>query len=198
MFEQETKELIIVHDKDTAEYASYLIQLIGLKDDKPNGTAVGTRDGSIRAAMWSVKEYRDTLSKISSDTHVLILGDAKLIEENKSHIKTEFSEYGMTFGWLGMRAVMFVDSRAYDKEEYEQFVEFAQNDQESFKKGVSDLGVIKSLAIGFPLFLLGGVIPVGVAALVRHFKMKNQYFKERNYALALHTYLYGLSKFMES
>lgn len=117
MFEQETKELIIVHDKDTAEYASYLIQLIGLKDDKPNGTAVGTRDGSIRAAMWSVKEYRDTLSKISSDTHVLILGDAKLIEENKSHIKTEFSEYGMTFGWLGMRAVMFVDSRAYDKKE---------------------------------------------------------------------------------
>lgn len=198
MFDQESKSLMIVYDKESTEFASYLIQLIGQKDDQADGIVIGPKDGSIKAAMWDAKEYRNSMSNITSDTHVLFLGDSKLINENKNRVQVDFSKYGMNFGWLGKRAVMYVDSRSYAKDEYIQFVKFAKKELETFKENVEEVSLRKKIAVTVPLFLVGGAAAVGISALVHHFKLKNIYFKERFYTLALHTYLHGLSKFMES
>lgn len=198
MYDQETKNLMVVFDKESAEFAAYFIQLIGQRDDKDDGTVVGPKDGSITAALWTEKQYLDNLAQITSNQHVLFLGNFKTAKENMQYAKMDFSEYGMNFGWLGKRAVMYVDSRSWKKDEYNNFVEFAKKDMDTFKGSVSDSKTSTKVAIGVPLFVVGGAIAVGAAALIHRFKLKNIYFKERNYALALHAYLYCLSKFMEN
>ena len=107
----EKKELIIVCDESLMEYANYLMALISQNNDK---------DGTVSAAIWPPKVYKDTLPKITSNTHILFIGSFKEAKEQRKNVNSKFNEYGMHFGWLGKRAVMYVDDKMLEKEEYDQ------------------------------------------------------------------------------
>ena len=78
MFDKQTPktELMIVCDDKSMKYAKYLVQLVGKKDDGED-TTVGTKDGSVSAAIYTEKQYKDTLAKITSNTHILFIGKNK-------------------------------------------------------------------------------------------------------------------------
>lgn len=126
-------ELIIVCDEKSMSYANYLIQLLGQSDDEGD-TVVGVKDGSVSAAIYTVKQYKNNQVKVTSNTHVLFIGNNDTTKEQAKYMTYKFNDFGMCFGWLGKRAVMYVDRTIADSEEYNRFFDYAVKYQKNFTK----------------------------------------------------------------
>ena len=127
MFGNNMKKLIIVCDNKTEEYANLLRQLISSKDDTEN-EVVGIEDGTVGVVGWLEKEYRDNMATISSNEHILFLGNGEVSKkEFNSSMKMYYDQFGMTYGWLGNRGVLRVTTEIDDEEEYNKFVELYSN-----------------------------------------------------------------------
>ena len=127
MFGNKMKKLIIVCDNKTEEYANLLRQLISSKDDTEN-EVVGIEDGTVGVVVWLEKEYRDNMATISSNEHILFLGNGEVSKkEFNSSMKMYYDQFGMTYGWLGNRGVLRVTTEIDDEEEYNKFVELYSN-----------------------------------------------------------------------
>ncbi len=200
----EKKELIIVCDESLMEYANYLMALISQNNDK---------DGTVSAAIWPPKVYKDTLPKITSNTHILFIGSFKEAKEQRKNVNSKFNEYGMHFGWLGKRAVMYVDDKMLKKDEYDQFLKFSKNYQKEFEKATVNIAnkllgavgleagvisaAISSAAIFSPIAAGTAGLAFGVYGLISgtiaHKKIKDQQYR----CLTMALYLDGLQKFLE-
>lgn len=133
MMQPATRSLIIVCDEKERCYANYLIQLIGQKDDVGD-SIVGIADDSVSAAIFTTKQYKDNLSQIPSSQHILFIGLTKEAKEQVNTIPDKFNELGMHYGWLGKRAVLYVDDVAGewlklkdDKAHYTEFWTFSKS-----------------------------------------------------------------------
>ncbi len=128
-----TKKLIIVCDEKTEIYANYLRQLISTNDDKDE-EVVGIADGTVEAAVWTDKEYLANKAQISSNEHILFLGDNKVSKAESSSMIVKFDKYGMQYGWLGKRAMMKIDNEMLSPESYDDFIEFCLGYETEFEK----------------------------------------------------------------
>ena len=200
----EKKELIIVCDESLMEYANYLMALIGQNNDKYS---------TVSAAIWTPKVYKDTLPKITSNTHILFIGSFKEAKEQRKNVNSKFNEYGMHFGWLGKRAVMYVDDKMLKKDEYDQFLKFSKNYQKEFEKATVNIAnkllgavgleagvisaAISSAAISSPIIVGTASLAFGVCGLISgtiaHKKIKAQQYR----CLTMALYPDGLQKFLE-
>lgn len=135
MFEKQVKKLIIVTDEKNKPYANYLMALISAKDDK-EGEVVGIADGSVEAVVWSEKNFADNEPTLSSSAHVLFLGDTKLSKKQRGGLSIKFDDFGLKYGWLGKRAVMYVDRVISSVVEYNRFYDYAIKYQENFTKAI--------------------------------------------------------------
>lgn len=135
MFEKQVKKLIIVTDEKNKPYANYLMALISAKDDK-EGEVIGVADGTVEAVIWSEKNYADNEPTLSSNAHVLFLGDTKLSKTQRGGLSVKFDDFGLKYGWLGKRAVMYVDHVITNVVEYNRFYDYAIKYQENFTKAI--------------------------------------------------------------
>ena len=119
------RNLIIVCDEKRKEYANYLSQLISMEDDTEEAT-VGVKDGSVQAQVWLEKDYKANSATISSTQHIVFIGNSKLLKEQRSHMKSEFSDFGMVYSKLVRRAAIYVDD-VVSLNKYDDFISFAQN-----------------------------------------------------------------------
>lgn len=133
MIGKQTTKLIIVCDDKTKEYANYLRQLVSVNDDVDE-QIIGTKDGSVETAVWLEQQYLDTQATISSNDHVLFVGNNKASQGETKNMKIEFEKYGMKFGWLGKRGMMQVDDNLLNKEDYDSFIEFCTTYKQYFEK----------------------------------------------------------------
>lgn len=125
--------LIIVCDEKDMVYANYLIQLIGQKDDAGD-SVVGIADDSVSAAIYTTKTYKDNLPQIPSTQHIIFVGRSPLVKEQSKTISEQFNKMGMHYGWLGKRAVLYVDNTTAGewlklkdkKEHYTEFWRFSK------------------------------------------------------------------------
>ena len=127
------KNLVIVCDEKTEKYANYLRQLISTKDDK-DGEIVGVADDTVTAVVWTDKEYQNNKATISSNEHVLFIGDSKVCKAESSSMVTHYEKFGMKYGWLGKRAFMIVDKAVLSEEDYDQFIEYCLSYQPEFER----------------------------------------------------------------
>ena len=129
MFENQekiaNKSLIVVCDDKERAFVNYLTQLIGTKTIDLEGFAEG--------AIWNIKEYRDNLAEIFFMQKILFVGMNKYSKEQVDTIKEKYNKFGMHFGWLGTRAVLYVDDITDNikdiknfKSEYENFLKYSQ------------------------------------------------------------------------
>ena len=182
------KELIIVCDESLMEYANYLMALIGQNNDKYS---------TVSAAIWTPKVYMDTLPKITSNTHILFIGSFKEAKEQRKKVNSKFNEYGMHFGWLGKRAVMYADDKMLKKDEYDQFLKFSKNYQKEFEKAT--VNIVNSHP--YYMTVIGSFLPVIypvaiyglISRTIAHKKIKDQQYR----CLTMALYLDGLQKFLE-
>ena len=192
------QELIIVCDEKTLKTANYLVQLISLKDDHEENV-VGIKDGSVNAVIWLEKNYHDNQATLSSNAHVLFIGDSKIAKSQRTSIVEKHNAHGMIYGWLGKRAVMYIDKPAIKQEEYAAFQEYAKQYKDKVETLVTKLdaeGIIQEAAIGAALLVWLGPIGGGIEA-VRFFKKRQEVIQQQMDCLALIMYLEGISKFLE-
>ena len=214
------KKLIIVCDNKTEEYANLLRQLISSKDDTEN-EVVGIEDGTVGVVVWLEKEYRDNMATISSNEHILFLGNGEVSKkEFNSSMKMYYDQFGMTYGWLGNRGVLRVTTEIDDEEEYNKFVELYSNFNLDFEAiefknfretvagmtagGLAAAGMTAGgLAAGLAAGIVGvagaagvagaGIIGSKVVSINRQKKIKQQQY----HTLVVAFYREGLAKFLE-
>lgn len=204
------KKLIIVCEKNSRRYADFLAQLVSLSDDI-EGEIVGVKDGAVAAQVWSETDYTHQAVQISSEQYILFIGNSKLIKEKRYHMINKFSKYGMNYGWLGKQAVLYVDD-IVDVEHYDEFIEFAKENQSDIKKLIdvksaimdtSDLA-IDSKEKGIKLLInpLKEIQATFVNAPIRALNAINRLtnskeIEEQEYTcLTLTFYMNGLSQFL--
>ena len=134
MFDKPTKKLIIVGNKDTDVYCEFLSLLVSTKDDvtveKEDGTKEKTifaiEDDSVDTAIWTDDIYRDNRAHTSSRQKTLFIGDKGCVESviPNLDLETKDSEFGVYMGWLGNKAVIYVDEdKAKKSNKYNKFYE---------------------------------------------------------------------------
>lgn len=217
MFGNNMKKLIIVCDNKTEEYANLLRQLISSKDDTEN-EVVGIEDGTVGVVVWLEKEYRDNMATISSNEHILFLGNGEVSKkECNSSMKMYYDQFGMTYGWLGNRGVLRVTTEIDDEEEYNKFVELYSNfnldfeaiEFKNFRETVAGMMTAGGLAAGLAAGIVGvagvagaagaagvagaGIIGSKVVSVNRQKKIKQQQY----HTLVVAFYREGLAKFLE-
>lgn len=197
MFAQQGQkiELMIVCDDKTRQYGNYLIQLIGQNDDV-EGKDVGTKDGEVVAAIYTEKQHLDSQAKITSNTHILFVGNSKIAKEQGKFITCKFNKYGMHYGWQGKRAVMYVDPETLKKDDYNKFIDFAKGYQLDYQK--KKLNAINALPepLKWVGVMLPVVYPVAIYGLITG-KVKKQIKEQQYQCLALALYMDDLQHFIE-
>ena len=222
MFEQNITKLIIVCDDNTVGYANYLRQLISANDDEED-VIIGTKDGAIKVSVWLEKHYLDNMSTISSNEHVLFIGENQASKNEISSMTVKFDKYGMKYGWLGKRGMMIIAKTIDNPEDYNEFIELCRNYKTEFEfiefkkslpeqaldAAVSAMGDIPDimLNVGNTLLSFLGPVPAiasdavnAVAEATKWItttddqrKITDQQFR----ALTLILYMDGLSEFLE-
>ncbi len=212
------KSLIIVCDDEEKEYAKFIMQLISLTDDE-DGKIIGIEDGSVSATIYSTKQYRDSTATISSEQHVLFVGNNKEIKKSRPYIPEKYKKYGMEFGWLGKYAYIDVDKTLLEKKEYVEFIKYCEDYKQQLnlkklhyngKEGVQGgIGVaIGGAAVQMLLVFLGpialpGIIGAGGAAIVGVVEsaatlgMTKQVREQQFRAISAIFYIEGLKEFVE-
>ena len=222
MFEQNITKLIIVCDDNTVGYANYLRQLISANDDEED-VIIGTKDGAIKVSVWLEKHYLDNMSTISSNEHVLFIGENQASKNEISSMTVKFDQFGMKYGWLGKRGMMIIAKTIDNPEDYNEFIELCRNYKTEFEfiefkkslpeqaldAAVSATGDIPDimLNVGNTLLSFLGPVPAiasdavnAVAEATKWItttddqrKITDQQFR----ALTLILYMDGLSEFLE-
>ena len=131
MFEQNTTKLIIVCDEKTVGYANYLRQLVSTNDDEEE--VVGTKDGAIEVVVWLEKDYLANRATITSNQHILFIGENQASKNEISSMNLKFDKYGMKYGWLGKRGMMLVSEVISQPETYNEFIELCRNYKTEFE-----------------------------------------------------------------
>jgi len=197
MFEKNKENLVIVYDDRSKEMASYMMQLISSLNSKDIFF-----DTPITAAMWTCKEYKNNLAKLTSNNRVVILGDEKLVSEHLEY-SSEYrnDDFGMRYSWLGSICSMNVCPRSYNSKEYKKFVEFAEKEKtninhlcENFDIFETFLEIIHSLCRFVNIFDFGNI---NKGFWGKYFGRIRQYYVERQKVLAAHFIFNDLKKFME-
>ena len=222
MFELNITKLIIVCDESTVGYANYLRQLVSANDDEED-VIIGTKDGAIKVSVWLEKHYLDNMSTISSNEHVLFIGENQASKNEISSMNIKFDKYGMKYGWLGKRGMMLISKTIDNPEDYNEFIELCRNYKTEFEliefkkslpeqaidAAVSAMGDIPDimLNVGNTLLSFLGPVPAIAADAVNAVaeatkwitttddqrKINDQQFR----ALTLILYMDGLSEFLE-
>ena len=158
------KKLIIVCEEKYRIYGDYLAQLISLDDDTEEET-VGIKDGEVAAQVWSEKDYASNSAQISSAQYILFIGNKKLVKEKSSHMQVKFSEYGMTYGWLGKQAALTVN-KVVSADEYNDFLNYAlqyQNNLEQLVKAKEEKTKLVEKAKAAGKVALVAALPMSIA-----------------------------------
>jgi len=222
MFGQNIRKLIIVCDDQTHGYGNYLRQLVSTNDDEDN-YIVGTKDGSIGVAVWLEKDYLANMATITSDQHVLFIGENQASKNEISSMNIKFDKYGMKYGWLGKRGMMLISKTIDNPEDYNEFIELCRNYKTEFeliefKKSLSEQAIDAAVSamgeipdimlnVGNTLLSFLGPVPAIAADAVNAVaeatkwitttddqrKINDQQFR----ALTLILYMDGLSEFLE-
>lgn len=195
------RKLIIVCEEKCRLFGDYLAQLISMDDDAGE-TTVGVKDGAVAAQVWTEKDYSSNAAQMSSNQHVLFIGNSKLIKAKSAHMNIEFSEYGMKYGWLGKQAVLCVENTVPAKE-YDEFIKFALTYQKNIEKlnKKEKLAEKAAVPLSFAASALAWVAPIVAAPIVAlnaiGIKKRNAKTEEQQYSCCtMKFYLDGLSKFL--
>lgn len=137
------------------------------------------------------------MPKITSNTHILFIGSFKEAKEQGKNVNFSFNKYGMKYGWLGKRAVMYVEDDMLKKDEYDKFIQFSKSYQKEFE--ATTVNFVNSLpnAAKWVGVFLPVVYPAAIYGLISgskaHKKIKDQQYR----CLTMALYLDGLQKFLE-
>lgn len=177
MLNEMPKKLILVGNKETDVYCEYLSMLISTKDDIKHQdseeiTIKGIKDGSVDTAIWTNEIYRDNRAHTSSRQKILFIGDdgcAENVIKNISFHDEEAKEFGIYYGWLGNKAVIYIDGTlCKDEKKYKVFFDEYEKLNQRYNEKVLSVAKKKNiplLSVGGAGAALAGVLAPGMLAI---------------------------------
>ena len=193
-----TKKLIIVSDDKTLEFANYMRQLVSANDDTEEGV-IGTPDGAVDAVVWSANKYMENSPTISSNEHILFIGENKISKPEIANMPVKFEKFGMKYGWLGHRAMMIADDTAINENNYPDFLalcgSYAQTFNEMAYSGSKPkFGKLRGLKIAASILDPAA----GAALVIKDISLQKRLVRNQQYkALTAIMYFDGLQAFLE-
>ena len=190
-----TKKAILVTSDNEKVFSNLLLGLI-------------SQDGQYDVALWNQKHFKDNEPTIPGRQKLIFLGEDEESKNMIPNIKWEYDQFGMKYGWLGNKAVVYVDKEPMTKEEYVSFIELIKGRVEDLKKYenesdlVKDQASIVAISTGIGVLAAGPILwPVSIpllgAAWIRRFlKRKRKIYEQRFTYLVTEFHKNGLSKFM--
>lgn len=194
--EEPQKTLIIVCEEKENSCANYLIQLIGDKNDN-------NIDLNVKAVLYNTKTYRDNLGQIPSSQRVLFIGVNKFTKEQVGTIPDKYNELDMHFGWLGKRAVLYVDDITDNisniiniKKNYEKFLEYSLKYDMKYENIINSFVSIKKQLSTGAFYVVGTIFGASKVAYDLN-KIRIGIKKQKYQTLIKIFYEEGLKDFME-
>ncbi|OWP24514.1 hypothetical protein CA839_00265 [Fusobacterium polymorphum] len=185
MFEK--KEVIIVYDEETKEYADYLFALISTKKN-------------IEARCLSLKQYEETSVTLSSENNMIFIGNNKIIENKRKYTDKIFKEYGMNYGWIGKNCIVYVEDKMLEQDEYKAFIDYASKINTKFKEeNINTISLQKNSSIVALFSLFTPILGLGYMAykLYSNYSDNKKKIKDQQYGTLINIFFTnGLDKFL--
>lgn len=192
--------VIIVYDKETIEYATFLQQLISQNNntEENNTDTASIQKVHIDATIWSTKVYEDNLPKLTSNTHIIFIGSSQVAKDHGRNVHFIYGKYGMYYGWLGKRAVLYIDSKKlFRKKEYDGFIALCNEYAKKLKKTNVNFENTLSTKERW-IEVLCKSTDYWTPIVYRIIASKNRIIKDQQFrCLILLFYMNGLQKFLE-
>lgn len=161
------KRIVAVCDDETNKYGAYLQQLVSAIDDV-DGAVVGTKDGTVDVVVWDEKNFEGNMKTLSAHEHILFMGNGSLAKERRGTMEEKYSNMGMSFGWLGAQAYLYVEEGSLNAGNYPDFKVLCDKYGKAFEKELNlkynpnkqqeEVAVEKKQKAGFlPLAFAAGV-----------------------------------------
>ncbi len=185
----EKKSLIIIYDKDTKEYANLLEQLI----------SAGKKEDAIQVTCASIKEGTDNKFGMTQNTYILYIGNSEGIKENTSHIGSRFEKYGMHYGWIGRRGVLYVRTTVSEQFDLKGLKKFVDERDRKLKKYGTKNSEWDKVVNGLKTSPLWSLLPFGglMVTFVAGTKAYKDLIAIKYSCLVKTLFLEGLDKFLE-
>lgn len=185
MFEK--KEVIIVYDEETKEYADYLFALISTKKN-------------IEARCLSLKQYEETSVTLSSENNMIFIGNNKIIENKRKYTDKIFKEYGMNYGWIGKNCIVYVEDKMLEQDEYKAFIDYASKINTKFKEeNINTISLQQNSSIVALFSLFTPILGLGYMAykLYSNYSDNKKKIKDQQYGTLINIFFTnGLDKFL--
>ena len=185
MFEK--KEVIIVYDEETKEYADYLFALISTKKN-------------IEARCLSLKQYEETSVTLSSENNMIFIGNNKIIENKRKYTDKTFKEYGMNYGWIGKNCIVYVEDKMLEQDKYKAFIDYASKINTRFKEeNINTISLQQNSSIVALFSLFTPILVLGYRAykLYSNYSDNKKKIKDQQYGTLINIFFTnGLDKFL--
>lgn len=185
MFEK--KEVIIVYDEETKEYADYLFALISTKKN-------------IEARCLSLKQYEETSVTLSSENNMIFIGNNKIIENKRKYTDKTFKEYGMNYGWIGKNCIVYVEDKMLEQDKYKAFIDYASKINTRFKEeNINTISLQQNSSIVALFSLFTPILGLGYMAykLYSNYSDNKKKIKDQQYGTLINIFFTdGLDKFL--
>lgn len=193
---EEAKTLIVVYkDELVLNQLKKLIETTATHEE-------GKQVGKIDVAAWDEKVWLEQKKTGAITEKILFLGDIKGTSDLIPIIDVKFNRYGVSYGWAGKQAVIYIDEKKLrKKKEYDEFLKdlskiIGGNISEKKPKIGLNIGTaVKGAAILFA--------PLAVGAVFGGWLLKNKFDdvklvrqQQLMYGV-IHFYSDGLKPFME-
>lgn len=185
MFEK--KEVIIVYDEETKEYADYLFALISTKKN-------------IEARCLSLKQYEETSVTLSSENNMIFIGNNKIIENKRKYTDKTFKEYGMNYGWIGKNCIVYVEDKMLEQDKYKAFIDYASKINTRFKEeNINTISLQQNSSIVALFSLFTPILGLGYMTykLYSNYSDNKKKIKDQQYGTLINIFFTnGLDKFL--
>ena len=185
MFEK--KEVIIVYDEETKEYADYLFALISTKKN-------------IEARCLSLKQYEETSVTLSSENNMIFIENNKIIENKRKYTDKTFKEYGMNYGWIGKNCIVYVEDKMLEQDKYKAFIDYASKINTRFKEeNINTISLQQNSSIVALFSLFTPILGLGYMAykLYSNYSDNKKKIKDQQYGTLINIFFTnGLDKFL--
>ena len=150
-------DLTIVHDSKTSAIAHQLHAIISTIPE-------------CRSRVFTEKNWNDNKATISSENHVLFIGNIADGIALKPIIKWKYENINMKYGWIGKQALMIVEKHTFRKEELEELKKKFEKEQLNSTNIDTNIGINMGISAGsaflFSLISSGiGLITLGISGV---------------------------------
>lgn len=185
---KDKKILYVVSKISDVPYSEKLLSLLDINSE-------------FRIIPLTFEQWQFQRTSFKNTDKVLFIGHIDPTLPLLKEMDIKYREFGICYGWLGNKAVLFCDKGPVkDREMYKDFLEKLQEETdlsgEDLEKKEKDLLTILSMA-AFALVVPFGIFAVGTKLVKDYFYNENQLKKQQYIYGIFHLYKHHLKEFMD-